>query len=213
MYDIVKLIFEPYIPNKLESGMWFLHKDRYDVLSIRELKAPPFNEENFIAENGYPVKPYLIDEGNPNLNNGYIVAFSEQIGWWDEGEHSDDLYDVTIKEINRILEEDDGYVCVELECENCEEYEKIVPSLYNNKVTLRSLTDVQDEDEDEYDEEDDYKWDGTQDFSHLDDDDDEYYEDDEEDEGPEYDGAGFTYDDNFNHEGTAYAPTNDEGDE
>lgn len=196
MYDIVKLIFEPYIPDKLESGMWFLHKDRYDVLSIRELKAPPFNEENFIAENGYPVKPYLIDEGNPNLNNGYIVAFSEQIGWWDEGEHSDDLYDVTIKEINRILEEDDGYVCVELECDNCEEYEKIVPSLYNNKVTLRSLTDVQDEDEYEYEE---------------DDDDLEYYEDyyEEEDEESEYDGAGFTYEDN--HTETQFAPTDDEG--
>ena len=198
MYDIVKLIFEPYIPDKLQEGMWFLHKDRYNVLSIRELKAPPFNEENFIAENGYPVKPYLIDEGNPNLNNGYVVAFPQQIGWWDEGEHSDELYDVTIKEINRILEEDDGYVCVELECENCEEYEKIVPLLYSDKVTLRSLTDVQDEDEEEYD----------------DDDDDEYYDDEEEeDEGPEYDGQGFTYDDNFNHEGTAYTPTNDEGDE
>jgi hypothetical protein len=199
MYDIVKLIFEPYIPDKLQSGMWFLHKDRYDVLSIRELKAPPFNEENFIAENGYPVKPYLIDEGNPNLNNGYIVAFPQQIGWWDEGEHSDELYDVTIKEINRILEEDDGYVCVELECENCEEYEKIVPLLYNDKVTLRSLTDVQDEDE--YDEEDDYKWDGTQDFSHLDDDEDEYEEDDED-----------YYEEDTQTE-TQFAPTTDEGDE
>jgi hypothetical protein len=197
MYDIVKLIFEPYIPDKLQPGMWFLHRDKFDVLSIREMKAPPFNQENYIAENGYPVKPYLIDEGNPNLNNGYIVAFPDQIGWWDEGEHSDELYDITIKEINRILEEDDGYVCVELECENCEEYEKIVPLLYSDKVTLRSLTDVQDEEE-EYDD---------------DDDEDEYYDDEEEDEGPEYDGAGFTYDDNFNHEGTAYTPTNDEGDE
>jgi hypothetical protein len=169
MYDIVKLIFEPYIPDKLQPGMWFLHRDKFDVLSIREMKAPPFNEENYIAENGYPVKPYLIDEGNPNLNNGYIVAFPDQIGWWDEGEHSDELYDITIKEINRILEEDDGYVCVELECENCEEYEKIVPLLYSDKVTLRSLTDVQDEEE-EYDEDDE------DDEEYYDDEDDECYE-------------------------------------
>lgn len=204
MYDIVKLIFEPYIPDKLQPGMWFLHRDKFDVLSIRELKAPPFNEANYITENGYPVKPYLIDEGNPNLNNGYIVAFPDQIGWWDEGEHSDELYDITIKEINRILEEDDGYVCVELECENCEEYEKIVPLLYSDKVTLRSLTDVQDEEED--DEENDYKWDGTQDFSHLDDED-EYEEDDED---LEY--YADYYEEDTQTE-TEFAPTNDEGDE
>lgn len=201
MYDIVKLVFKSYMPKKLEIGMLFLVKDRDGNSTVKQLYAEPFNQDTYIAENGYPVEPYLIDEGNPNLNNGYVVATPEQIGWWDEGEHSDELYDISVKEYNRILEEDEGDVCIELECENCEEYDIIVPSLYDGKVTLRSLTDVQDEDEDEYEEEYD------------DDDDDEYYEDEEEDEGPEYDGAGFTYDDNFNHEGTAYTPTNDEGDE
>lgn len=203
MYDIVKLVFKSYMPKKLEIGMLFLIRDRDGNSTVKQLSAEPFNEENYIAENGYPVEPYLIDEGNPNLNNGYVVATPEQIGWWDEGEHSDELHDISIKEYNRILEEDEGDVCIELECENCEDYDVIVPSLYDGKVTLRSLTDVQDEDEEDDDE---YE-------SDDDDDEYEYYEDydDEEDEGPEYDGAGFTYEDNFNHTETQFAPTEDEG--
>lgn len=200
MYDIVKLVFKSYMPKKLEAGMLFLVKDRNGDISVKQIHAEPFNQETYIAENGYPVEPYLIDEGNPNLNNGYVVATPEQIGWWDVGEHSDELYDVSVKEFNRILEEDEGYVCIELACENCEEYDVIDPSLYENKVTLRSLSDVQDEEEEENDEDYEYE---------EDDDDLEYYEDYYEEEEPEYDGAGFTHEDN--HTETQFAPTEDEG--
>ena len=76
------------------------------------------------------------------------MATPEQIGWFDEGEWSDELCDIELKHFNRILEGYDGWVLIEMmETDNEDE---LTPVIYNNKVTI-AYADL----EDEYDNEDD----------------------------------------------------------
>lgn len=138
MYLECMLVFKSYKPLKLEKGMLFLR----DYV-IREITEIPLNQEEFISENGYPVEPYIIDPGNPNKNDGYVVATPEQIGWFDEGEHSDELSDISVKNINDILEHYDGWIDLEMEETEDGEY---VPVLYNNKVTIRMPQEPYDDD-------------------------------------------------------------------
>ena len=171
--EIAKLIFKSYMPLKLEKGMLFL-KD--DVLFELDKDTP--NKEEYISIHGAPVEPCLIIEGNPNVpNDTYMIADEAEIGWWDEGDHTDDLELIGIDHYNFILQEWDGYVLVEGEWYDIDDdeahqsYEKFIPEMFYDKVIIQPLNDEDDED---------------------------YNDDDstnEDDEGPEYDGAGFTDDD------------------
>jgi hypothetical protein len=137
-----KLVFQHYVPTEYTSLMFLAvgaHKTPY-VYSIEGLRNP----EAFMEVNGYPVKPYIIDEGNPNLSNSTeILATPEQIGWFDAGPDSEDLVDIEIRQFNDILEFDNGYVLIEVD----DHTDEIV--LFQDKVTLMyvdSLDDVEDED-------------------------------------------------------------------
>jgi hypothetical protein len=94
-----------------------------------------------------------------------IAAYPEQIGWWDEGEHVDELRDITVKDINNILEWDNSMVQIEvLDDEEDEEDGTPIPLLYDNKVTLRDVHTIDhnedwDDDEDHLDDGDDDVWD------------------------------------------------------
>jgi len=174
MFIEALMVFKSYKPLKLEKGMLFLvQQPRFK--EIVKLDKVPANEEEFIKINGYPVEPYIIDLANPNLSQEETIwATPEQIGWFDEGDHCDELCDIEVRHFNRIIEGYDGYVHIEVDYEEEEDYElMITPVLYNNKVTI-SYADM----EDEYDEDDDY---------------DEEDEDDEPDDDQIYN--------NFNHEG------------
>lgn len=110
-----KLVFKSYKPLKLEKGMYFLVR-KNDNMVITMLEHVPFDEDDYIQMNGYPVELYIIYPGNPNIaNDGYVIAQPHQIGWWDEGEHTDELRDITVKEINNIIEFYDGNVDIEVE--------------------------------------------------------------------------------------------------
>jgi hypothetical protein len=101
--------------------------------------------------NGYPVEPYIIDEGNPNIpNDGVVYAYPEQIGWMDEGEDSDELYDIELKNINKILSDYNGWVYIETDDDG-------FPVLYDDKVTIRyaNIEDEYEIDEDADDVDDD----------------------------------------------------------
>jgi len=152
MYLECQLVFKNYKPLKLEKGMFFI-TEVMGINLIKQLEQVPFNQEEFIQLNGYPVEPYIIDinditEGD---EDDAIVATPDQIGWFDEGEHSDELSDISLKNINQILEQFDGWV--DLEMTETEDNE-FIPLLYNNKVTIRLVEDYDNDDwDDDIDEE------------------------------------------------------------
>lgn len=153
MYLECQLVFKSYKPLRLEKGMFFL-TDVPGGHAIRELTEVPRNEEEFVQLNGYPVEPYVVDIGNPNLNEEIIIATPEQIGWFDEGEHSDELSDISVKNINDILEHFEGWIDVEMQETEDGEY---IPLLYNNKITIRLPEDYDDDEwDDDIDDDDDY---------------------------------------------------------
>lgn len=168
MFTQAKLILQSYKPLKLEKGMWFLSVQQKQPV-VYEMNYVPTNAEEYIQLNGYPVEPYLYIQGNPNIpDETFLIASPEQIGWFDEGEHSDDLHDITIKEINYILI-DDGWCQVEVEEEHLDDaeaqddYINIVPVLLENKVTIKYFFEEDEEDyllegDDEFDP-DDYRCD------------------------------------------------------
>ena len=170
MFIDCKLVLKSYIPEKLEKGMWFVRNktevvygDRSEYLSVHELALVPRDMETYLTYNGYPVKPYLV---YPMINPDdaqVIAAYPEQIGWWDEGDHVDELRDITVKDINNILEWDNSMVQIEvLDDEEDEEDGTPIPLLYDNKVTLRDVHTI---DSDEWidDDDEDYKDDGDDD--------------------------------------------------
>lgn len=168
MFTQVKLILQSYKPLKLEKGMWFLVM-HHGVMSVYELGYDIHNEEQmdtYVQLNGYPVEPYIYLVGNPNIpEETSLMAEPEQIGWFDDGDDVDELHDITIKELNNILERN-GLCELEVEEEHldddeAEDYIRIVPTLLENKVTIRYLwADEEDEwideeYEDDYSENDD----------------------------------------------------------
>jgi hypothetical protein len=82
-----------------------------------------------------------------------VLATPEQIGWFDEGEWSDELCDIELKHYNRILERYYGWILIEM-METEEDEDELTPVIYNNKVTIAyaDLEDEDDEDEDDPDE-------------------------------------------------------------
>ena len=131
MFVEAQLVFRSYMPNDgLQKGMLFLTK-LSDEPHVYVLNTLPSNKAEFLKINGYPVEPYIIDEGNPNIpNDGVVYAYPEQIGWMDEGEDSDELYDIELKNMNKILSEFNGWVYIEVDNDG-------FPVLYDDKVTIR----------------------------------------------------------------------------
>jgi len=55
-------------------------------------------------KHGAPVELIIIDD------EGGLLASHDEIGWWDDGDDSDEYRDVTLDDINYLLRELDGYV-------------------------------------------------------------------------------------------------------
>lgn len=145
-----------YFPKKLEKGMWFLAM-HHGQISVYELGFNVHNDEQmqlYMQLNGAPVEPYIYLMGNPNVpEETSLIAEPEQIGWFDEGDHQDELRDITIKEINNILD-DNGYCEIDMEDDGeDDEYINVVPVLIHDKVVIRYDNDdvvLDEEDEDDY---------------------------------------------------------------
>ena len=152
MYIEAQMVFKSYAPLKLEKGMLFLILEGRDF-QIRQLDFIPQDEQEYLRINGYPVEPYIMEMGNPNLKEQVVLATPEQIGWFDEGEWSDELCDIELKHFNRILERYYGWILIEM-METEEDEDELTPVIYNNKVTIAyaDLEDEDDEDEDDPDE-------------------------------------------------------------
>ena len=139
MWYPAEIVFNSYLPPELEVGMLFVNRISVGVIEpfveLFELEEIPEDPDAFMAKNGVPVELAIIDE------NGNLLASHNEIGWWDEGEHTDELRDITLDDINYLLREFDGYVDIEYD-----EDEGII--ILENKVIL-SL--VPDEDFDDWD--------------------------------------------------------------
>jgi hypothetical protein len=182
MYIIAKLVFESYIPNTLDKGMYFKQRIKdvlfgkvYEYDRIFILNHVPIDRESYIITNGFPVKPTIVSlTANPD-EPATVLATAEQIGWWDAQPWNDesDLRDIEIQDFNYILQEEEGYIEIEIDAfiSEDEEEEIVTTTLYMGKCTLRI---VQDEIYDDYDDYEDW---------------------DDMDDEPEEDGAGFKIND------------------
>ena len=149
MHQTVELVLKSYMPKQLEIGMWFITKinpgTRKEYTEVWALdKFPRETLEEFIVIHGAPVEPYLIYDEQ-------VLAEPHEIGWWDEGDHIDELRDVELSDVNFLLTEWDGYVDVEIDEWDYAHEEEINPILYAGKITMTipGMYDEEDEDEDD----------------------------------------------------------------
>ena len=144
MYVEAKLIFQYYVPDEGQNEFIFFQKNTkgepyvYSISGIRDI-------ETFIEINGYPVKPYIMELGNPNIEDDDVVLTQQdQIAWIDDGPQSDSLRDLEIKDMNSIIQDDDFNIMIEID----DETDEIV--LYEGKCTVMRVDTF-----DQYEEEDD----------------------------------------------------------
>ena len=111
MWFPAEISLSSYLPDELEEGMLFINRISVGVIEpyieLFELEEIPEDPEAFMVKHGAPIELIIIDD------KGNIIAFQDQIGWWDEGEDTDELRDITLDDINFILRELDGYVDIE----------------------------------------------------------------------------------------------------
>lgn len=139
MYNYeAELALRSYMPKRLELGMLFVDVTE-EGTTLWELDKIPQDEEAFMVENGAPMEVYIID------NDDSVIAEPHEIGWFDEGDDTDELRDITLDDINYILNEFDGWVEIEIIEDFFDEDEQVIPNMYEQKVVVRLLTDEEEE--------------------------------------------------------------------
>lgn len=109
MWKIHQLVWQNYIPQSLEIGMWFISRNDNQVFFLEKL---PRNREEFIMANGYPIYFSIANDKDNIVLDLPKFEGMDSIAWWDEGDHTDEFRDITVKDINEILENVDGYISV-----------------------------------------------------------------------------------------------------
>jgi hypothetical protein len=121
------------MPKSLEKGMLFVEASE-EGIQLFELDSIPRDEKQFILDNGAPMEMYIIDGDD-------VVVEPHEIGWIDEGDDSEELYPISLEEINYILNECDGWLELEIIEDFFDEDEQIVPNFVDEKVVIRMLTE------------------------------------------------------------------------
>lgn len=133
MWYPAEFAIKSYLPQELEVGMLFVNRISVGVIEpyveLFELEEIPEDPDAFMAKHGAPIELIIITP-----EDGNVRAVQENIGWWDEGEDTDELRDITLEDINYILREFDGYVDIEFDDDG-----DIV--LHDNKVVLSLVPD------------------------------------------------------------------------
>lgn len=113
MWYPAEISLSSYLPTELEEGMLFINRISVGVIEpyieLFELEEIPEDMDEFMSKNGAPVELVIIDD------EGGILASHDEIGWWDDGDDSDEYRDVTLEDINYLLRELDGYVDIEVD--------------------------------------------------------------------------------------------------
>lgn len=150
MYFLAELVFKSYEVKELEPGMIFMELvyPGTDDQQIRAfvLDKVPHDQESFLKEHGFPVEFYILATDDRESFTE-ILAYPSQIGWFDEGDDTDELYEVDINIINDILNYYEGIVGIDTDGETGE------PTLYEDKVMI---TYPEEDDEEGFD--DDLQW-------------------------------------------------------
>jgi hypothetical protein len=111
MWYPAEIALMSYLPPELEVGMLFINRISVGVIEpfieLFELEELPEDPDSFMSRHGVPVELAIVDE------NGNLLASHDEIGWWDEGEDTDELRDITLDDINYLLREFDGYVDID----------------------------------------------------------------------------------------------------
>jgi hypothetical protein len=137
MWYPAEIVFNSYLPPELEVGMLFVNRISVGVIEpfieLFELEELPEDPDAFMSRHGVPVELAIIDE------NGNLLASHDEIGWWDEGEHTDELRDITLDDINYLLREFEGYIDIEYD-----EDEGV--NIIEDKVVLSLVPEENDDD-------------------------------------------------------------------
>lgn len=130
MWYTAEITLMSYLPDELETGMLFVNRISVGVIEpyieLFELEEIPEDESVFMAKHGAPVKLFIIGEGEE------VLATQDEIGWWDEGEHTDELREVTLDDINYIIRELEGYVDIQID----DEEDFVDPVIMEGRVVL-----------------------------------------------------------------------------
>ena len=114
MWYPAEISLSSYLPSELEVGMLFTNRISVGVIEpfieLFELEEIPEDPDAFMAKHGVPVEVLIITP-----EDGNVRATQEYIGWWDDGDDSDEYRDVTLDDINYLLRELDGYVDIEFD--------------------------------------------------------------------------------------------------
>ena len=145
MYFEAQLVVKSYMPHTLEKGMWFIRitQDEKEIYELDRTFLSPEEEEQYIRDNGCPVQPYIVEE-YMDKSTPAILATPEEIGWFDEGEDTDELRDITLADINYIINYNDGFLLIDVDGETGE------PVLAEGKVILTDLPYEEDDEDFDY---------------------------------------------------------------
>ena len=143
MWYPAEISLSSYLPSELEVGMLFTNRISVGVIDqyveIFDLEEIPEDADAFMAKHGAPVELVIIDE------DGKFVASHDEIGWWDDGDDTDEYREVTLDDINYLIREFEGYVDVEIDDEGL--------VVIEGKIVLALVPDEEFEDWDELEEE------------------------------------------------------------
>lgn len=137
MWFPAEISLSSYLPDELEEGMLFINRISVGVIEpyieLFELEEIPEDPEAFMVKHGAPIDLLIIDD------EGNIIAFQDQIGWWDEGEDTDELREITLDDINYVLRELEGHVDIE--------YDEIEDDfvMYEDKIVLSIVPEEEEE--------------------------------------------------------------------
>ena len=113
MWMPAEISLSSYLPSELEVGMLFVNRISVGVIEpyieLFELEEIPEDPDAFMAKNGAPVEILIIND------EGDVLASQDEIGFWDDGDDTDEYRDVTLDDINYLLRELDGYVDIEFD--------------------------------------------------------------------------------------------------
>lgn len=133
MYYPAELIFKSYLPKTLELGMLFINKLSVGLLEpeieLWSLDNIPDNIDEFLAKNGAPVELLIVCDVEG------VLAEHSKIGWFDEGEDSDELHDISLEEINIIINQYEGNLLIDI-IESLYEVGVVTPDLCEDKVII-----------------------------------------------------------------------------
>jgi hypothetical protein len=142
MWYTGEIVLKSYLPIELQEGMLFVNRISVGVIEpyveLWILEEIPEDADIFMAKHGAPVELFIIDDDEE------LLATEEELGWWDEGQHTDELREISLDDINYLLRECDGYIDIEISDET--EHPDVL--LFEDKVILRVP-----ESDDDWDEE------------------------------------------------------------